>query len=97
VQVVTALVHDEAQPQDALDRRRFCIDSGEAGGVVQLEEGVTERVIEGLRARGHPINPGVPSFGRAMFGRGQVILRARDGALSGGSDRRADGCAIGVG
>ena len=96
VQVVTALVHDEAEPQDALDRSRFCIDSGEAGGVVQLEEGVTDRVIEGLRARGHRVNSGVPSFGRAMFGRGQVILRAPEGMLAGGSDRRADGCAIGV-
>ena len=97
VQVVTALVDDGADPQDALDRPRFCIDSGEAGGVVQLEEGVTGDVIEGLRARGHLINPGVSAFGRATFGRGQVILRARDGALSGGSDRRADGCAIGLG
>ena len=97
VQVVTALVDDGAEPQDALDRPRFCIDSGEAGGVVQLEEGVTERVIEGLRARGHEVNSGVPSFGRAMFGRGQVILRAPDGTLVGGSDRRADGCATGVG
>jgi gamma-glutamyltranspeptidase/glutathione hydrolase len=94
VQLVTALVDDNAQPQDALDRPRFCIDSGEAGGVVQLEEGVPDGVVEGLRARGHPINPGVPSFGRAMFGRGQVILRERDGTLVGGSDRRADGCAL---
>ena len=94
VQVVTALVDDKAQPQDALDRPRFYIDSGEAGGVVQLEEGVSDGVVEGLRVRGHPINPGVPSFGRAMFGRGQVILRERDGTLVGGSDRRADGCAL---
>ena len=96
VQLVTALVDDKAHPQDALDRPRFCIDSGEAGGVVQLEEGVPDGVVEGLRARGHPINPGVPSFGRAMFGRGQVILRERDGTLVGGSDRRADGCALDV-
>jgi gamma-glutamyltranspeptidase / glutathione hydrolase len=94
VQLVTALVDDNAHPQDALDRPRFCIDSGEAGGVVQLEEGAPDGVVEGLRARGHPINPGVPSFGRAMFGRGQVILRERDGTLVGGSDRRADGCAL---
>jgi gamma-glutamyltranspeptidase/glutathione hydrolase len=96
VQVVTALVDDSASPQDALDRARFCIDSGEAGGVVQLEEGVPASVIDGLSARGHSINSDVPSFGRAMFGRGQVILRAGDGTLTGGSDRRADGCALGV-
>jgi gamma-glutamyltranspeptidase / glutathione hydrolase len=96
VQVATALIDDGAQPQAAVDRPRFCIDSGEAGGVVQLEEGVPDAVIEGLRARSHRIISGVPSFGRAMFGRGQVILRAADGRLSGGSDRRADGCAMGV-
>ena len=97
VQVATALIDDGADPQAALDRPRFCIDSGDAGGVVQLEDGVPNDVIEGLIARGHQVIPEVPSFGRAMFGRGQVILRAKDGTLSGGSDRRADGCATGVG
>jgi hypothetical protein len=29
-----------------------------------------------------------------MFGRGQVILRELDGSLVGGSDHRADGCAL---
>lgn len=96
VQLVTALVDDGVDPQTALDRPRFCIDSGDAGGVVQLEERVPARVVAGLAARGHVINAGVPSFARAMFGRGQVILRARDGSVIGGSDRRADGCALGV-
>ena len=32
--------------------------------------------------------------GRSTFGRGQVILREPDGSLRGGSDRRADGCAL---
>jgi hypothetical protein len=31
-----------------------------------------------------------------MFGRGQIILRTSDGTLSGGSDSRADGCALDV-
>jgi gamma-glutamyltranspeptidase/glutathione hydrolase len=94
VQVVTALVDDGADPQAALDRPRFSLDVGEAGGVVQLEEGVPEGVVAGLRARGHELVAGVPSFGRALFGRGQVILREPGGALTGGSDRRADGCAM---
>jgi gamma-glutamyltranspeptidase/glutathione hydrolase len=96
VQLVTALVDDAADPQAALDRPRFCIDSGEAGGVVQLEEGVPEPIVAALSERGHLIRAKVPSFGRAMFGRGQVILRAAEGVLDGGSDRRADGCAIGA-
>jgi gamma-glutamyltranspeptidase/glutathione hydrolase len=96
VQVVTALVDDGADPQAALDRPRFCLDAGDAGGVVQLEEGVPADVVGGLRLRGHALEAGVPSYGRALFGRGQVILRAPDGALAGGSDRRADGCAMGL-
>jgi gamma-glutamyltranspeptidase/glutathione hydrolase len=52
--------------------------------------------VEGLRERGHPIEADVPSYGRALFGRGQIILRDEDGVLVGGSDRRADGCAIGI-
>jgi len=91
VQLVTALVDDASDPQAALDSPRFCIDSGEAGGVVQLEEGVPEKVVELLRSRGHPLQAGTPSFGRALFGRGQVILQGTDGVLAGGSDRRGDG------
>jgi gamma-glutamyltranspeptidase len=65
---------------------------------VQLEDGVPDVVATGLRARGHEVIAGIPSFGRALFGRGQVILRdaAGGGALTGGSDRRADGCAVGI-
>jgi gamma-glutamyltranspeptidase / glutathione hydrolase len=96
VQVVTALVDDGATPQGALDRPRFCLDVADVGGRVQLEEGVPAAIADGLRARGHEVVAGVPSFGRALFGRGQVILRDAAGALVGGSDRRADGCALGV-
>ena len=31
---------------------------------------------------------------RAMFGRGQIILRSQDGVLAGASDPRSDGCAL---
>jgi gamma-glutamyltranspeptidase/glutathione hydrolase len=97
VQLVTALVDDGAGPQAALDRPRFCVDVA-AGDRVQLEDGVPDVVATGLRARGHEVIAGIPSFGRALFGRGQVILRdaAGGGALTGGSDRRADGCAVGI-
>ena len=96
VQLVTALVDDGAAPQEALDRPRFYLDAGVAGGRVKLEEGVPAGVVAGLEALGHEVDAGVPSYGRALFGRGQIILRAPDGGLRGGSDRRADGCALGV-
>jgi hypothetical protein len=42
---------------------------------------------------GHPIVDNVAGHARALFGRGQVIRRDLEGALTGGSDGRADGCA----
>lgn len=94
VQVLSALVDDGLDPQAALDRPRFCIDVEEAGGRVALEEGIPPRVVSALADRGHPVYR-VGGFGRSLFGRGQVIVRDRQtGVLCGGSDPRADGCAM---
>lgn len=94
VQVLSALVDHGLDPQSALDRPRFCIDVEESGGRVALEEGIPAKVMKELQAMGHPVYP-VSSFSRSIFGRGQVILRdAETGVLSGGSDPRADGCAM---
>jgi len=47
-----------------------------------------------LQEMGHSVSL-VSGMERAMFGRGQVILRdAVTGVLTGGSDPRADGCAM---
>ena len=92
LQVVMALLDDGDAPQAALDRPRFCIDSGLAGGAVQMEEGFPSTIVDSLRRMGHPLEANVPSYARALFGRGQVILRGADGRVDGGSDRRADGC-----
>lgn len=94
VQVLSALVDDGLDPQAALDRPRFCIDVEEAGGRVALEEGIPPRVVSALADRGHPVYR-VGGFDRSLFGRGQVIVRDRQtGVLCGGSDPRADGCAM---
>ncbi|MBI4771040.1 MAG: gamma-glutamyltransferase family protein [Chloroflexi bacterium] len=95
VQVVVGMADDGLDPQAALDRPRFCIDSGEAGGVVSLETGAPRAVVEGLAQRGHPLWPEISGYERATFGRGQIIRREPDGVLWGGSDPRADGCAMG--
>ena len=93
VQVFLALV-DGLNPQSALDLPRFCITDGTAGGRVALEEGVPEMAIVELARRGHDIQR-VGGYDRALFGRGQVILRdEKTGALTAGSDPRADGCAM---
>jgi gamma-glutamyltranspeptidase / glutathione hydrolase len=94
LQVVTALIQDDADPQVALDRPRFFIEPEIDGGKINLETGTSPSVAEGLRARGHEVVVDPPTYGRSMFGRGQVIRRDGDGRLVGGSDRRADGCAL---
>jgi gamma-glutamyltranspeptidase/glutathione hydrolase len=94
LQVASGLIDDQLDPQSALDRPRFCIESGEAGGRVALEAGIADSVVAGLAAMGHPLHV-VDGYARAVFGRGQIILRAAEnGVLWGGSDPRADGCAM---
>ncbi len=80
-------------PQAALDMPRFCIDDGTSGGEVALEQGIPAQTMAELEERGHPVRE-VSGWERALFGRGQVILRdKKSGVLAGGSDPRADGCA----
>jgi gamma-glutamyltranspeptidase/glutathione hydrolase len=94
LQVVVALADDKLNPQAALDRPRICIQDGSAGGKVAIEEGIPDESLLSLEAMGHPVFP-VSGYGRALFGRGQIILRdAGSGVLWGGSDPRADGCAM---
>ena len=92
VQVFLAL-NDGFDPQSALDLPRFCIEDGNPSDDVALEEGIPLKVMAKLAEMGHPVKP-VNGWGRALFGRGQVILRDNDGTLAGGSDPRADGCAM---
>jgi len=94
VQVLLSLVEDGANPQQALDQPRFCIDAEENSGKVMLEKGIPVDTMARLAEMGHPVQP-VSGWGRATFGRGQVILRDPEtGVLTGGSDPRADGCAM---
>jgi gamma-glutamyltranspeptidase/glutathione hydrolase len=80
-------------PQSALDMPRFCIDV-ETAGEVALEEGIPAQTIADLSSRGHPVRE-VTGWERAIFGRGQVILRdPATKILTAGSDPRADGCAM---
>ena len=94
VQVLSALVDHGLDPQSALDLPRFCIDVEESGGRVALEDGIPANVVSDLEKLGHPAYS-VSGYDRSLFGRGQVILRDPEtGVLCGGSDPRADGCAM---
>jgi gamma-glutamyltranspeptidase / glutathione hydrolase len=93
LQVFLSLV-EGYDPQSALDLPRFCIAGGAAAGIVALEEGIPEKTAADLERRGHQVER-VGGWGRALFGRGQIILRsAHNGILTGASDPRADGCAM---
>jgi gamma-glutamyltranspeptidase/glutathione hydrolase len=84
-------------PQEALDRPRFRFEGGRSVCIETPEAPVDDgvRLAEALRARGHEvIDPGALAADR--FGGGQAITRWADGTLVGGSDRRKDGCALGL-
>ena len=94
MQVVVALADDKLDPQAALDRPRFCIVGGTAGGEVGIEEGISPQTLRVLKEMGHPAYA-VSGHDRSLFGRGQIILRdPATGVLCAGSDPRADGCAM---
>lgn len=92
VQVLSALKDAELDPQSALDLPRFCLDAESSGGRVDIEEGMPTVTVNALREMGHPLNE-ISRYERAVFGKGQVILRDDAGVLCGGSDPRADGVA----
>jgi gamma-glutamyltranspeptidase/glutathione hydrolase len=94
LQVLLGLLDDGLDPQAALDRPRFCLEVDKAGRPLALEEGIPPEVVGELAALGHPVRV-VEGSGRSLFGRGQIIRRDRHtGVLWGGSDPRADGCAM---
>jgi gamma-glutamyltranspeptidase/glutathione hydrolase len=93
LQVVVGMADDGVDPQAALDRPRFYLLDGRAGGDVLVEEDVAESTCAELVRRGHVVRR-IGGWGRVLFGRGQIIRRDPSGALWGGSDPRADGCAM---
>ena len=92
LQVAWNLFHDNDDPQSALDRPRFCIMPDNPQGEIALEDGINFSTMSKLAEMGHLIKP-VSGMNRALFGRGQIILRDKFGVLSAGSDPRADGSA----
>jgi gamma-glutamyltranspeptidase/glutathione hydrolase len=94
VQVVLAMWDDDLDPQATLDRPRISLSSGSPDSGLVLEQGIPPDVAKRLQEMGHEVEL-ISGQGRAVFGRGQIIIRDQDtGVLIGGSDPRADGCAI---
>jgi gamma-glutamyltranspeptidase/glutathione hydrolase len=93
LQVAFNLFLNKMDPQTALDLPRFCILPENYSQEVALEEGISFKTLSTLSEMGHNIKP-VSGMNRAMFGRGQIIIRDKKGVLTAGSDPRADGCAM---
>ncbi|MCB9451563.1 MAG: gamma-glutamyltransferase [Anaerolineaceae bacterium] len=90
-QVMTAMLDDDLNPQEALNRPRFCLMDGTSDSVLALEEGIPVKTMARLAELGHRIRP-VSGRGRGLFGDGQIIRRdPQTGVLYGGSDPRKDG------
>ncbi len=93
LQVTVAMADDDCDPQAALDRPRFGLLAGRGAGTVSVESGLPIETRAALSAMGHELET-VDGLARIQFGRGQMIRRDQDGVLWGGSDPRADGCAM---
>lgn len=104
VQVLFNMLVFNYSPQSALDAPRFCIGAGYPvpgkthDENVYLEDGISAKVIEELKAMGHDVVV-LRGAKRGKFGRGQVIRCHKEGGklvYSAGSDPRGDGAALPV-
>ncbi|WP_225026428.1 gamma-glutamyltransferase family protein [Xinfangfangia pollutisoli] len=85
--VVSNLTDYGMELQEALDAPR-CFAAGEEG--MQVERGYSNAVRAELAEMGHPVTlPDTP------IGGAQAIVIGQDGVLTGASDPRKDGCALG--
>jgi gamma-glutamyltranspeptidase/glutathione hydrolase len=90
-QVISAMVDDGLNPQEALNRSRWQLYSGTSDSALWLEEGIPVATMSRLADMGHVVRP-VSGHMRGYFGDGQIIRRdAETGVLYGGSDPRKDG------
>jgi gamma-glutamyltranspeptidase/glutathione hydrolase len=90
-QVMSAMLDDDLNPQEALDRPRWYVWEGKPDGEVLLEEGIPVQTMARLAEMGHKVRP-VSGKGRGTFGRGQIIQRDPfTGVLYGGTEPRSDG------
>ena len=94
LQVITNMVDFGMDAQAALNALRYQV----AGDGVWLEGDVDDAVVTGLHRRGHRVNVmhGPQRGGAGGMGGGQIISRdPNSGVLSGGSEPRKDGAAVG--
>jgi gamma-glutamyltranspeptidase/glutathione hydrolase len=86
-QIVTNTRDHGMDIQMAIDAPRFFF----TGEKTQVERGVSEAAIAGLRARGHDVEVVATPWGGCQA----IQIDWERGVLTGGSDPRKDGCALG--
>jgi gamma-glutamyltranspeptidase/glutathione hydrolase len=85
--LITNMVDYGMDVQAAIDHPRMFFE----GERTEVERAVPAATIEGLKARGHDV-----AFRPAPLGGGQaIVIDWTQGVLTGGSDPRKDGCALG--
>ncbi|HET9820924.1 MAG TPA: gamma-glutamyltransferase family protein [Burkholderiaceae bacterium] len=92
LQTVVRMIDYHQQPQTACDAPRWRW----AGGTLNAEQGFDAAAAQGLRERGHRVEPFADSY--QDYGAGQFIWRLGDPSVEGyvaASDPRRDGAAIG--
>ena len=87
-QVIVNTIDYGMNPQAALDAPRWRWNGGKD---VTVEADTDAAIIEGLRARGHQVT----WQNDVAFGKGQIIWKLPGGGYVAGSDKRADGAAVG--
>ena len=91
LQVLTNMIDFGLEPQQALDAPRFSVRPGQG---VAIESTVDPDVVRSLSSKGHRMMIAEPHG--TLFGSGQIILRDPESrVLTGGSEPRADGLAVG--
>ena len=98
VQLVTGLLDDGLDPQEAVSRPRWVAQTDAPFTPLRSlaieSDGVDGATVEALRARGHDVElvePRTPLMGWA-----QMIRRLPDGSYEGGADPRADSLVAGL-
>lgn len=85
VQVLSSLILNGCNPQEALDKPRWIWTGGKK---VYVEETMDKTQIEVLKALGHDIET---TKDTGLFGRGEIILRGENGTFCGACEGRTDG------
>ncbi|MYD73692.1 MAG: gamma-glutamyltransferase family protein [Chloroflexi bacterium] len=94
-QVVLNLIDRGMDAQTAIDAPRVSMYEEPPNGPIYVEDTFGIEVLSALAPLGHPVVPASGAMRTGVVGKGQIIYRDPDsGVLWGGSDPRADGCAV---